>query len=110
MKLPSNNISRSGEIYRLSANKLLVGVLACHHRARHLQACRETWVADVKNQFDYNFFFGRGSHDSVQPDEVILDCDDAYRGLACKVQSSVKWALDNFYTSFVKLDDDTYCR
>lgn len=44
------------------------------------------------------------------PDEVVLDCDDAYRGLACKVQSAIRWALENGYTSFFKIDDDTYVR
>jgi hypothetical protein len=93
----------------LSANKLLVGILACHHRAQHLQACRDTWVKDINDQFDYKFFFGRGSHD-FQSDEVSLECDDAYRGLACKVQETCRWALANGYDSFVKLDDDTYAR
>jgi hypothetical protein len=88
---------------------LLIGVLACHHRSPHLTVCRETWIPDVTG-CEYRFFYGRGSHEEVLPDEVVLDCDDAYRGLACKVQSSVRWALDNGYTEFFKIDDDTYCR
>lgn len=86
----------------------LLSVLACHHRAPHLTACRNTWLKDC--DLNYKFFFGRGSHEPLQEDEIILDCDDAYRGLACKVQSSVKWALENDYDAFFKMDDDTYIR
>jgi hypothetical protein len=102
-------MNRNGETDRLltSNPKLLVGILACHHRAPHLQACRDTWIAEVKNQFDYKFFFGRGSHD-IQFDEIFLESDDAYRGLACKVRAAIIWALENNYDSFFKLDDDTY--
>lgn len=88
--------------------KLIIGILACHHRAHHLSACRETWLKDSK--VDYKFFFGRGQHENPLPDEVTLDCDDAYSGLACKVQSSVRWALENGYDAFFKVDDDTYVR
>lgn len=90
--------------------KLLIAVLACHHRAGHLQACRETWVPDAVGQCDVKFFYGRGSHSEPKPDEVTLDCDDAYRGLACKVQESVRWALENKYEWYFKVDDDTYVR
>jgi hypothetical protein len=90
--------------------RLLIAVLACHHRAGHLQACRETWVPDTTHQCDYKFFYGRGSHGDVQPDEVVLDCDDHYRGLACKVQETARWALANDYEYLFKVDDDTYVR
>jgi hypothetical protein len=89
--------------------KLLIAILACNFRAHHLQACRETWIPDVKARCDYKFFFGRGDH-VAQPDEVILDCDDAYRGLACKVQEVCKWALARGYEYVFKVDDDTYVR
>jgi hypothetical protein len=90
--------------------KLLIGVIACHHRAPHLSAIRNTWLPDTKNKCDYRFFFGRGQHNDTQPDEVIMDCDDAYRGLACKVQAACKWALAQGYEEFYKVDDDTYVR
>lgn len=90
--------------------KLLIAVLACHHRAGHLSACRETWVPDAKGLCDVKFFFGRGSHADPKDDEVILDCDDAYRGLACKVQEVARWALAHDYDFVMKVDDDTYVR
>jgi Galactosyltransferase len=93
-----------------SKPKLLIAILACHHRAPHLSAIRETWVPDINSACDYRFFFGRGSHGEVKPDEVILDCDDAYRGLACKVQEACRWAVDHGYEFLFKADDDTYVR
>ena len=90
--------------------RLLIGVLACHHRAPHLSVCRETWIPATKNICDYKFFFGRGSHENPQADEVTLDCDDAYRGLACKVQEVCRWALSQGYEYLFKADDDTYVR
>jgi hypothetical protein len=90
--------------------RLLIAVLACHHRAPHLNACRATWTPDTSGQCDYKFFFGTGAHNDPQPDEVVLECDDAYRGLACKVQETARWALANEYECMFKVDDDTYVR
>lgn len=94
----------------LTKSKLLIAVLACHHRAPHLQAIRETWVRDIKGRCEYRFFFGRGTHANPQADEVTLDCDDAYRGLACKVQEACRWALHHGFEILFKVDDDTYVR
>jgi hypothetical protein len=90
--------------------KLLIGILACHHRCPHLQAVRDTWIQDINGRCEYRFFFGRGSHGSPQADEVILDCDDAYRGLASKVQETCRWALHHGFEFLFKVDDDTYVR
>lgn len=97
-------------MFTLNKPKLLIAILACHHRARHINVCRETWVPSTARQCDYKFFFGRGSHADPQPDEVVLDCDDAYRGLACKVQEACRWALAHGYEYLFKVDDDTYVR
>lgn len=86
--------------------KLLLAVICCHHRAHHTNAIREYWVPDIGNKFDYRFFYGRGSHEPIQADEVILDTDDAYKGLAEKVQAAIQWALANGYEAFFKIDDD----
>lgn len=91
---------------------MFIAILACHHRARHLNACRDTWIKDIPKGVDYRFFFGRGEHADPQPDEITLDCDDAYRGLACKVQAVCKWSLVNAlgHPGLFKVDDDTYVR
>jgi hypothetical protein len=91
----------------LSVNKFLLAIICCHHRAKHTDAIRQCWVPDIKGQFDYRFFYGAGSHEPLLSDEVVLGGDDAYRGLACKVQAAVKWALENGYDGFFKVDDDT---
>lgn len=91
-------------------SNLLIGVLACHHRAPHLQAIRETWAPETSGICDYKFFFGNGNHEPKFEDEIMLDCDDAYKGLACKVQRAVQWALTQGYDWFFKVDDDTYVR
>ena len=89
---------------------MLFAIIACHHRAWALNAIRETWLPDIKGRADYRFFFGRGSHEKAQSDEGILDCDDHYRGLACKVWRICQWALEHDYEVLFKSDDDTYCR
>lgn len=86
--------------------KLLLAVICCHHRAHHTNAIREYWASEVKNKFGYKFFYGRGAHEPLQADEVVLDTDDAYKGLAEKVQASVQWALANGYDAYFKIDDD----
>ncbi len=106
-------MNKNGEIVPLltfTKSKLLIGILACHHRAPHLQAIRETWVPDIKGRCEYRFFFGRGSHGDVKQDEVVLGTDDAYRGLAHKVQEACRWAFDKGYDAFFKIDDDGYVR
>jgi hypothetical protein len=90
--------------------KLLIGIICCHHRAWATNTIRNTWVKDINGRCDYKFFYGAGTHDPILEDEVILGGDDAYKGLACKVQNAVKWALDNGYDAFFKVDDDTYTR
>lgn len=100
--------------------RLLIGVMTCHARPEHpipqpertlvnhlerLPAIRETW-ADESTRF----FFGRGDHDPIQPDEIILDCGDSYFETAFKVQAMCRWALENNYTGLFKADDDTYVR
>jgi hypothetical protein len=87
--------------------RFLLAVLACHHRAGHLQAIRDCWVPEILGRFEYRFFFGRGSHANPQADEITLDCDDAYRGLACKVQEVCRWTLHQGFEGLVKTDDDT---
>jgi len=87
--------------------KFLLAILACHHRAAHLQAIRDCWVPYIAGRFEYRFFFGRGSHANLQADEVILETDDNYRGLAEKVQGVCRWALHQDFEKLVKVDDDT---
>lgn len=87
--------------------KFLLAILACHHRAAHLQAIRDCWVPYIAGRFEYRFFFGRGNHANPQADEIILETDDHYRGLASKVQSACRWALHQGFKEFVKVDDDT---
>lgn len=87
-------------------SKLLLAVICCHHRAHHTQAIRNYWVPEIGNRFDYKFFYGRGTHAPLREDEVVLDTDDAYKGLAHKVQAAIQWALENGYDAFFKIDDD----
>jgi hypothetical protein len=91
----------------LSANKFLLAIVCCHHRAHHTDAIRDCWVPLIKNKFEYKFFYGAGIHEPLKADEVILDGPDSYRGLAEKVQRICKWALENGYDGFFKVDDDT---
>lgn len=86
--------------------KWLLGIVACHYRAQHLDVIRRYWVPDIKGRFDYKFFFGAGTHTPTRDDEVILGGDDAYRGLADKIRRSVQWALAHGYEGFFKIDDD----
>ena len=89
-------------------SKLLLAIICCHHQAWATQAIRDTYLPDAK--MDYKFFYGKGQHADPQPDEVILDCDDAYRGLACKVWRIAQYAKKHGYENVFKVDDDTYVR
>ena len=87
-------------------DRLLLAIICCHHRAWATDTIREFWVPDIKDRFDYKFFYGAGSHGVLKDDEVILGGDDAYRGLAPKVQAAIKWTLATGYEKFFKIDDD----
>jgi hypothetical protein len=88
--------------------KFLLAIICCHHRSSACQTIRETYLSGAN--IDYKFFFGNGQHADPQADEVILDCDDAYRGLACKVWRIAQYALEHGYEAVFKVDDDTYVR
>lgn len=90
---------------------ILLAIVCCWHRRAATQAIRDTYLPDVVRNLDYRIFYGRGQAPTdLQPDEVILDSDDAYRGLACKVHEIAKWAKKNGYTYVFKIDDDTFIR
>jgi Galactosyltransferase len=91
-----------------SKPNVLLAVVCCHHRAAACQTIRETYLPGAS--IAYKFFFGRGSHPNPQEDEVTLDCDDAYRGLACKVWRIAQYAQKNGFDYVFKVDDDTYVR
>lgn len=84
--------------------KILIAVVTCHAHALHQQCIRETWLSLVQGA-DVKFFFGPSDR-PPKDDEVFLDCDDSYEGLPSKVQSIVRWSLEQGYDYVVKLDDD----
>ena len=91
-------------------NDVLLAIICCHHRRFATDVIRSTWLKDIECQCDYRFFFGRGGSGNHQPDEIVLDCDDAYRGLACKVWRICQYAQAHGYKYVFKVDDDTYTR
>jgi len=91
----------------IARQNFLLAIICCHHRAKHTDVIREYWVPDVKDKFDYKFFYGSGTHDPIKSDEVIMSGDDAYRGLASKIRNTCIWALEHGYDGLVKVDDDT---
>lgn len=86
--------------------KALIAVVSAHSRPEWNEAIRSTWLKLVPEEFDVRFFYGRGEHEKLSPDEVILDCDDSYQGLPEKVQRIVGWACKEGYDRVLKCDDD----
>lgn len=84
--------------------KTLIAIVSCH-RDRELQrAQRETWIGDLPDCVDYRFFLGS---QFVAGDEVGLEVDDSYAGLASKTQTICMWAQFKGYDRLFKCDVDT---
>jgi hypothetical protein len=122
--------------------KVLVAVMSCHKYeyyvaqnnidwfdgvrklvdpAAQRQACRDTWLSELPEEWDYRFFMGkqfpRRDRDirhfktptipEALSDEVLLDVDDTYRGNGFKLHAICRWALDRGYDYIFRADDDT---
>lgn len=88
--------------------KLLLAIKGCERDQKtgvH-QVLRETWVRNVTDA-DIYFFIGHGSH-PLEPDEVRLDCGDAYLDLPAKTRAILKWSLEQNYDFTFLCDTDTY--
>jgi galactosyltransferase len=86
--------------------KVLLAVVSCHRRTEFSDAVRKTWLPRVPKEVDVKFFLGTGVSRDLREDEVLLDCDDSYKGLPNKVQEIVRWAYTNGYDYVLKCDDD----
>lgn len=89
--------------------KILIAIMACHHRQDRAESQRETWVQEVVGM-DYKFFYGNVTERAPKSDEVFVDCKDDYRSLPMKVKRAVEWAYENGYDYIFKTDDDVYVR
>lgn len=90
--------------------KTLIAVVTANKREHWRAAIRNTWLPQVpKEKADVVFFMGRGSVSKAQ-DEVVLDCEDSYRGLPEKIRAIARWALEKDYDFFLKCDDDVVLR
>ncbi len=85
---------------------MLLAVVSCHSREEFSNVISNTWLPQAPPELDVRFFRGRGATRAPQPNEVFLDCGDAYLDLPEKVQAIVKWAYDNGYDYVAKCDDD----
>jgi len=83
---------------------LLYAVVTCEARRAHADAQRSTWTKDVTTA-DVRFFLARQNREPLA-DEVFLDVDDGYDGLAAKVREVCRWTVARGYTRMLKLDDD----
>lgn len=86
--------------------KVLLAIVSCHTRLEFSNAIRSTWLSQSPEELDVKFFRGRGATREPLPDEVFLDCGDAYLDLPEKVQAIVKWAYEKGYDYVAKCDDD----
>lgn len=89
---------------------MLLAVINCHSREEFSDAIRSTWAPLVPAEVDLRFFRGRGATRDPLPDEVFLDCGDAYLELPEKVQAVMRWAYENGYDYAAKVDDDVICK
>ena len=87
-------------------SKVLIAIISCKAHAGYRAAIRETWLPKMsKDKVDVFFFMGREA-EAAEPDEIVLDCGDAYGFLPEKVRAVIRWALEHKYTTLVKLDND----
>ena len=110
----------------VQGNRILVAILACHHRQILPNVQRRTWLRDlVMEGVDYKFFLGRQGNvkpfDPRRPagekpvdvtrkpeaDEIFLPVPDEYNSLPLKTQAMLQWAYDHGYDYVFKCDDDT---
>jgi hypothetical protein len=77
---------------------------------RRVQTVRETWAKTLKERphVDLRFFYGLGAQRMMEPDEVLLNAPDGYRGLVSKVKGVFQWSLKHDYDFVLKIDDDTF--
>lgn len=103
--------------------RTLISVVTCHKFRERADACRNTWVREVRGGADVRFFVGIDTrpieegnaygYSTTLPvkengDEVMLPCDDEYDGLAVKVKMMFAWAVAQGYQRIFKLDDDAF--
>lgn len=86
--------------------RVLLAVVNCHSRDAFQDAIRSTWLPYKPQELDVIFFRGRGATRDPKPDEVFLDCGDAYLDLPEKVQAIFKWGYEHGYDFVAKCDDD----
>jgi hypothetical protein len=89
----------------LTLPRILIAVVGCRARLNQIQAQRSSWGKDCRD-FDLKFFTGKSDGLLPLPDEVFLDVDDSYTGLAAKVQAVCRWASCK-YDWVLKTDDDS---
>jgi hypothetical protein len=88
---------------------LLIAIKSCARDMQNLshQAIRESWGKDVQ---DLRFFIGQeptGSFAQFQ-DEINLNVDDSYQGLAKKTRKILEWSLAQGYEFTFLADNDTF--
>ncbi len=84
-------------------DRFLVGIVSCEARRAYVEAQRASWVKDCKH--DLRVFMAKQDRPPLA-DEVFLDCDDSYAGLAEKVQEMCRWSYLAGYQLLLKIDDD----
>jgi galactosyltransferase len=91
--------------------RLLIAIKSC---ARDLQsgshlAIRESWGRDAAQYGDLRFFIGQYPQDcALSQDEVVLNTDDSYQGLAFKTKKILEWSSFHGYDFTLLADNDTF--
>jgi hypothetical protein len=89
--------------------RTLIAVAGCHARREYADAQRRTWAKSVIGA-DLLFVVGGEAQIPKPQDELRLNCPDGYYERKQKIQSLVRWTLDQGYDYLWKTDDDTYLR
>lgn len=90
--------------------RLAIAIKSCHKYAAKAQACRETWVQDVRDWADYFFLLGQPTKGNQPGDALLCEVSDAYADLAPKILCSCQYALNSNIDRMFVCDDDTYVR
>lgn len=93
--------------------KIVVGVLSAKPYRDRRDACRATWLAELRKHDSMDAVFIVGSSAAGDPvrrdDLLLLSCDDGYDHLSQKVAHFCRWAVAHCEFDYLfKCDDDTF--
>lgn len=99
---------------------VLIAIKSCWPYFDRRDACRQTWLQDLRFPWWASYTFIVGKHKPLrpfadplaslygEPDVLAFPCNDTFHNIAPKIKHIMRWALDEGYEKVVVADDDTF--